>query len=139
MAEGKEIDVAKEVAETAGVVAAKEIFIYYELVEFLKNLEKDAPSNKCYKVISSSFSQEHGRFIIIIYACLNLPTDRIHDYLVDKYKRVMRRQEAEQGSEEVKFTKSVEEVIPKVLYNFRFAIKNPIHDDKKPFGKMIFQ
>ena len=60
MAEGKEIDVAKEVGETAGVVEAKEIFIYYELVEFLKNLEKDAPSNKCYKVISSSFSQEHG-------------------------------------------------------------------------------
>ena len=60
MAEGKEIDVAKEVDETAGVVAAKEIFIYYELVEFFKNLEKDASLNKCYKVISSGFSQEHG-------------------------------------------------------------------------------
>ena len=43
MAEGKEIDVAKEVAETAGVVAAKEIFIYYELVEFLKKFGKRCP------------------------------------------------------------------------------------------------
>ena len=64
--------------------------------------------------------------------------DRVHDYLVDKYKRVMGRQEAEQGSKEVKFTKSAQGVIPQLLYNFRFAIKIPIHDDKKPFGKMVF-
>ena len=43
MTKGKEIEMAKEVGEAADVVVAKEVFLYYELVEFLKNFEKVAP------------------------------------------------------------------------------------------------
>ena len=92
----------------------------------------------CYKVISSAFTQEDGQFIITIYACIDLPTDQVNDYLVDKYERVMGRQEAEPRSkEEVKFTKYTVEIVPQ-LYAYKFAIKNPIHDGKATSGRMNF-
>ena len=64
----------------------KEIFIYLQLTNFLKQLEKSAPPNKCYKIISSGFLHEDDVFTVKFLACADLPTDQIHNYLMSLYK-----------------------------------------------------